>query len=62
MPTKPRKKSVQKPKKRGKASIDKIAEKDLKIPAEDLRKVKGGMLAKKPKKKPLRPPLVPIPT
>ncbi len=59
MPKKPtRKKSIQKPKKRGKISIDKITEKDLQIPADDLKKVKGGMISRRPKP---RPPLVPIP-
>jgi hypothetical protein len=54
MPTEPTKKRDQKPGKRGKISIDRIVEKDLEIPADVAKNIKGG-------RRKLRPPLVPIP-
>jgi len=55
MSAKPTRKKDQKPGKHGKISIDKIVEKDLEIPADDLKRVKGGMISR------IKPKLVPIP-
>jgi len=42
MPAKPTRNKVQKPAKRRKITLDQIVEKDLEVPDETLKKVKGG--------------------
>ena len=61
MATNPPKKSDQKPGKRRKISLDRIVEKDLELPADALKNVKGGLYPMKSLCKGRTPKLVPIP-